>query len=351
MKKYKSYFLQSNKLSGFFLVMLSIVAFSCSKKNYSQQTSYQFKSISGRPDYSDLNYWAAHPWKKDLSDSVPKPLRKNYVKDSAVDVFFIYPTTLTAAADTQWNAAIDDAVINAKTDHSPILYQASAFNEYRVFAPRYRQAHYRAFFTKEAVTSSYFETAYTDIKNAFIYYLEHYNNGRPFIIASHSQGTLHAARLLKELVEDKPLYNKLICAYLIGMPINENYFIRLPPCKDSTATGCFVSWRSFEEGYEGTYFVTQETKKSIVVNPLTWTMDTTYASRSLNKGGVLLKFNKIVKKVASAQVHKNILWVSKPHIFGKMFITTKNFHVGDINLFYINIRENVSTRVGAFWKQ
>ena len=208
----------------------------------------------------------------------------------------------------------------------------------------------KLFFTKEGITAPCFDTAYADVKNAFIYYLEHYNNGRPFIIAAHSQGTVHAARLLKELIENKPIYNKLVCAYLIRMPINDNYFSTLPPCKDTAATGCFVSWRSFEEGYEGTYFVTQETKKSIVVNPLTWAMDTIYASRSLNKGGVLLKFNKVVKKVTSAQIHKNILWVSKPHIFGKMFITTKNFHVGDINLFYMNIRENLRTSIAAFWK-
>ena len=42
---------------------------------------------------------------------------------------------------------------------------------------------------------------------------------------------------------------------------------------------------------------------------------------------------------------------SKPDIAGKIFFTKKNFHVGDINLFYINIRQNVRTRINAFLKK
>ena len=352
MKKYKSYFLSPTNLQPFLLILLFFTTYSCSKKNYSYLPAYQFKSADGRPDYSDLHYWAAHPWKSDPSDSVPQPLRANYVQDSTVDVFFIYPTTLTSGKDTCWNATIDDAELNAKTDYSTILYQASVFNEQcRVFSPRYRQAHYRAFFTEDSIATPYFDTAYADVKNAFIYYLERFNNGRPFIIASHSQGTKHAGRLLKEFVEGKNLYNRFVCAYLIGMPIPADYFTVLKPCKDSTATGCYVGWRAFKKDFEGPEFILEEKFKSVVINPLTWTSDETYAPSSLNKGGILLKFNKLIPHVVSAQVHKNILWTSKPKFFGNVFLTSKNYHVGDINLFYMNIRENVRTRIGAFWKQ
>ena len=111
-----------------------------------------------------------------------------------------------------WNADIDDVALNKKTDNTTILYQASVFNEdCRVFAPRYRQANFNAFFTNnKVVTDKAFELAYEDIKTAFEYYLEHYNQGRPIIIASHSQGTLHAGRLLKEYFEGKPLQKKFI---------------------------------------------------------------------------------------------------------------------------------------------
>ncbi|GAB2840770.1 DUF3089 domain-containing protein [Ferruginibacter profundus] len=349
MKNYKTSFLFSIKISAF---LLCIILVSCTKKNYPAITNHQSYTATNKPDYSDLYYWAAHPWKKDASDSVPKPLRSSYHPDSSVDVFFLHPTTLTNYNDQRWNAPIDDSVINSKTDRSTILYQASVFNEQcRVFAPRYRQAHIKAFFIASKESEKYFDTAYEDIKAAFIYYLENFNGGRPIIIASHSQGTKHAARLLKEFFEDKPLQHKLVCAYIPGLAVPENYFSSIPPCKDSTSTGCFVSWRTFKRGYTEPDFVAKENFKAVVINPLTWTSDTALVPAKKNSGGVLLKFNKIVPHVVNANIYRNVLWTSKPNVAGKLFFTKKNYHAGDINLFYMNIRQNIKTRIAAFWKQ
>lgn len=352
MKNYKTYWLQRSIGVNFLWLAALVFITSCSKKNYALLPEYQFKSEDIKPDYGNLNYWAAHPWKKDLSDSVPKPLRKNYKKDSTADVFFIHPTTLTAKEDERWNAPIDDAIINAKTDYGTILYQASVFNEQcRVFAPRYRQAHIKAFFAGEKEVAPYFEMAYEDVKAAFEYYLKYYNTGRPIIIASHSQGTKHAASLLKEYFEGKPLQNKLVCAYIIGLPVPDNYFTAIPACKDANSTGCIISWRTFKSGYIEPNFVAKENFKAIVVNPLSWTTDSVHISSSNNNGGVLFKFNKIIPHVVDAQIHNNVLWTSKPNMFGKIFFRKKNFHVGDINLFYMNIRENVKHRIEIYWKR
>ncbi|MBS1509341.1 MAG: DUF3089 domain-containing protein [Bacteroidetes bacterium] len=304
------------------------------------------------PDYNNLYYWAAHPWKKDASDSIPKELRINYHPDSTADVFFIHPTTLTGKNDYRWNAPVNDSVINRKTDKSTILYQASVFNEScRVFAPRYRQANLKAFFINQDSAAPYFDTAYTDIKNAFLFYLQHYNNGRPIIIAAHSQGTKHAARLLKEFFENKPLQQQLVCVYLIGLPVPADYFTSLTSCKDSLSTGCIISWRTFKRGYTEPYFVAKEQFKAIVVNPLSWTTDTLFEPASKNTGGVLLKFNKIIPHVVNANIHGNVLWVSKPKFFGNIFFTKKNYHIGDINLFYMNIRQNIKARIVSFLKK
>jgi len=308
MKNYKTYCLLRTIALNFLFILLVIALFSCSKKNYSFGGEYQFKSIDKRPDYSNLNYLASHPWKKDPGDSVPKPLRSMYTSDSAVDVFFIHPTTLTSKKDKRWNADIDDAKINAKTDYSTILYQASVFNEQcRVFAPRYRQAHIKAFYIPKNEAVNYFDTAYEDIKTAFLFYLKNLNNGRPIIIASHSQGTQHAGRILMDFFENKMLQKKLVCAYIIGLPVSENYFAAIQPCKDSTTTGCFVSWRTYKRGYTEPNFVAKENYKVVVVNPLTWTSDTALISSSQNTGGVLLKFNKIVPHVVNANIHNNVL--------------------------------------------
>ncbi|HYM93290.1 MAG TPA: DUF3089 domain-containing protein, partial [Chitinophagaceae bacterium] len=208
----------------FFSPFLIFFAFFCSCNKYAAlESQYHFKSKTGKPDYSNLNYWAAHPYKHDPSDSIPKPLRNDW-KDSSADVFFLHPTTYTRKKwkePKKLNADIDDPYINAKTDYSTILYQASVFNDQcRVFAPRYRQVHLNMFYTKnEHKADSAFEIAYQDIKTAFEYYLQHWNNGRPIIIASHSQGSKLAERLLKDFFENKALQNQLVVAYIIGWPV------------------------------------------------------------------------------------------------------------------------------------
>ncbi len=339
------------KIFNLFLFICLITLFSCSKKNYINKQMYSFKSIDGKPDYANQNYWAAHPWKWDPSDSLPAQNIKEILKDSIVDIFFIHPTTFTDNEDESWNAAIDDSILNIKTDYSAILYQASAFNENsRVFAPRYRQAHLRTFYTDNKFQAGVaFEKAYTDVKQAFNYYLKNYNAGRPIVIASHSQGTIHAGRILKEFFEDKPLQKQLICAYVIGMPIPDNYLTIIKPCRDSLATGCFVGWRTFEKGYIDTNYVSKEKFKSIVVNPLSWRLDSVYAPATLNLGGVLKNFNKVKPNAVDAQIHGNILWASKPKFFGSIFLREKNYHVGDINLFYENIRVNLRARVKNYF--
>lgn len=336
-----------------FSIGIALLLFSCSQQHFPYRPGYNFKSEDSKPDYSLLDYWAAHPWKWDPSDSIPRPLRKDHRPDTAVDVFFIHPTTFTDHSNDNWNAAIDDSVLNAKTDFTTILYQASVFNEQsRVFAPRYRQAHLKAFYNDDKQKDSLaFDLAYSDVKNAFEYYLKRYNNGRPIIIASHSQGTLHAGKLLKAFFEESPLRNRLVCAYIIGMPIPDTYFSRLQPCKDSLSTGCFVGWRTVKRNYTDTFFLSKEKFKSFVTNPLTWTLTEEYAPATLNTGAVLANFSKLNHAVVDAQVHENVLWTCKPRFFGNIFLTKKNYHIGDINLFYTNIRNNVKTRIRMFWKQ
>ena len=351
MKIYKTYSLFSIKPVLLFWFFCFYILSSCSHKNFSSSSYYTFKSVSGKPDYTNLDYWAAHPYKLDPSDSVPLPLKNTLAADSGIDVFFLYPTSYTDNSAIAWNASIDDPEINAKTDYSSILYQASVFNvQCRIFSPRYRQAHIRAFYVPDSVSKPYFDLAFEDIKAAFEEYLKSYNKGRPIIIASHSQGTLHAGRLLREFFDNKPLQKQLVCAYLIGMPVPLSYFSSLKPCKDSSSTGCLISWRSFKSGYSGDSVIIKEKAEMIVVNPLSWTTDNAFVPAMINKGGVLRKFNRLVPHVVSAQVHHNILWTSKPDMPGKILLTTKNYHVGDINLFYLNIRENLTTRIRSYKK-
>lgn len=331
-----------------FSLSLLITFNSCSPNYHKYTRLYSFETKNSTPDYSLLQYWAAHPLKKDPSDSVPAPLL-NEPRDSSIDVFFIHPTTYTQELTDGWNADINNTYINAKTDYSSILYQASVFNGVaRIYAPRYRQAHLSAFFTTDTTSAKQaFNVAYMDVRNAFKYYLENYNHGRPFIIAAHSQGTKHAALLIKEMIEGTALQHKMVIAYLIGMPIPSDYFTSLPPCKDSLQTGCVVSWRTFRNNYLPGY-VKKESFSVVVTNPLTWRSNNDLAPRTLNQGAVLYKFNSIFPSTNSAIIHNNVLWVSRPKFPGSFLYLSKNYHPGDINLFYMNIRRNLAGRIFAY---
>lgn len=338
--------------SVLFAAVFAMLLMSCADKYKAFQSNYIFTSKDGKPDYKDLDYWAAHPGKWDPSDSIPKPLRNEW-RDSSVDVFFLHPTTYTSIKKKKGqNALIDDPYLNAKTDYSTILYQASVFNQQcRVFAPRYRQAHIQAFFmTDKEKAGEAFSLAYEDLKTAFEYYLQHWNNGRPIIIASHSQGSLLAERLLKEFFEGKPLQQKLVAAYVIGWPVPKEYFSELKMCTDSLQTGCLCSWRTFRRNYVPLWLL-NEKGNSFVTNPLTWTTDNSFVSRKNNKGSVLKDFNKIYQHTTDAQIANGLLYTRKPKFPWSFLFITKNYHVGDINLYYINLRENISRRIAMYWKK
>lgn len=342
---------------GFFwsLCFISILLGSCSTSYRTHINDYarELPAADSLPNYADLRFWAAHPLKQDPSDSISTPLR-NHKNERLADVFFIHPTTFTDRnlRGIVWNASINDADINAKTDYTSILYQASVFNgSTNVYAPRYRQAHIYSFYsTDTANAQAALEQAYGDIKTAFLYYLQHHNQNRPIILASHSQGTLHAGRLLKEFFENKPLKEQLVCAYIVGLTVPKNYFAELTPCTDPTDTQCFVTWRTFREGFLPDY-VKKENGNSWCVNPLSWSLSDSAISRKENKGAVLFKFNKPYQYTNGAQIVNGALWINKPKFPFGLFLNSKNYHAGDFNLFYYSVRENVSQRINSYLQQ
>lgn len=327
-------------------LLLILLLTACSRKT---APTHKVPEAGGVTGYDRESNWAALPQLDDLSDEVPGPLQAAYQKDTSVDVFFIHPTTFTGKFDGRWNASVEDADLNRKTDESTIHLQASVFNEYNVYAPRYRQAQIFSFFTEDTIARNVaVQKAYEDVRLAFIYYLKNWNKGKPIILASHSQGSHHAKLLLREFFEGKPLQHQLVASYLLGLQVEPDYFKGIPVCKDSTQTGCFVTWRTFRNGYEPPY--ASAFRESVVVNPLNWKADTSYAPITLHKGAVLRNFNKMFYGISDAQVYKDLLWVSRPSFPGSRLIRSKNYHIGDINLFYLNIRENLNARVREYKK-
>jgi hypothetical protein len=296
-------------------------------------------------DYSIPENWAALPYVLDNADWTPEGMQ-NKQDSAAADVFYIHPTTNLTGI--KGNASIDNRVINNQTDDLPLKYQASVFNgSCKVYAPRYRQAALNNFFSKNTERSKEaFDLAYADVKAAFEYYLEHYNTGRPIVIAGHSQGTMHAQRLLREFFDGKPLQEKLVTAYLIGYPVRENQFQFLKVSETPEAPGGFISYNTF--GMDAKIDWLTEYTNAVVVNPLSWTRDRAFVSATHNLGSLSKKSDKIYTALCGAKCGNGVLEIQKPQEGGFVSMGFKNYHLYDYNLFYVNIRENVALRIKKY---
>ncbi len=332
-------------------MLLLLSCCSCSADRYILETRFSDCPVPPPPDYRTADAWASLPFKKDPADSVAGKNNSNGEALSIADVFFIHPTIFTYKPTSayQWNGDVNDPVLNKEADESTILYQASVFNgSCRVFAPRYRQAHISAFYKDDATDGKKaLDIAYADVSTAFAYYLAHYNNGRPVIIAAHSQGTLHALHLLQDYFTDDSLKKRLVVAYLVRMPINPDSLPFLQPCQTPDQTGCYCTWSTYARNYYPPYY-NNGLSHAICTNPLSWKTDSAFCGANLNEGGILRNFEKVYPQLCNAQVHDGMLWIDKPDFRGSRLLNIKNYHVADYNLFYFNIRRNVKQRIESF---
>ena len=176
-------------------VLLLIFLTGC--KSIVETQRFQLENSPKKPDYNLSSSWAVLPTKY---SSVFQEYASKEIDTLQADVFYVYPTLNLEKEDIRWNVPIDDAIQNEKVLEKAVLMQASALaTSGKVYTPFYRQAHIRSYKMYKVGGKEALELAYEDVKNSFEVYLEKYNNGRPIIILSHSQGTTHALRLLADL--------------------------------------------------------------------------------------------------------------------------------------------------------
>lgn len=312
-----------------------------------QTMKFDKKMVPVKPNYSESKSWAVLPGEyPDLLQNFKK-LENN----KKADVFYIYPTLLSDKRIKDWNANIWSPSIREDVQQFAVKNQGSAWlNAGDLYVPFYRQVHYRIFVKDYgASAASAWEIAYSDVKSAFQYYLKYYNKGKPIIIASHSQGSMHAKRLIKEFFDQKPLQEKLIAAYLIGTRIFPDEFESIQPMETSDAVGGFVSWNAYKinklpKNYIDWY------KGGVTTNPISWDLQ---KSSQLNEHkGILNKDMNIYPKSLRVEVNDGILWTSLPYVPRRFLLSLiHNYHFADINLFWKDIELNAITRVDAWYKK
>jgi hypothetical protein len=300
--------------------------------------------LSQKIDYSDLSNWAVH---QNKIPAVLLPYINDTTNFSKADVFYVYPTLFLDKKDERWNIPIDDSILRKKVIENAIRFQASAWVETgRMFVPFYRQAHIRSYRNIENGGREALLFAYEDVKAAFEYYLEHFNNGKPIILAGHSQGSTHLTLLLKDYFDGKALQKQLVAAYLPGIGLKTNEFEKIPLLTAPEQTGGFVSWNTFKrkvnkEKFEMWY------KGKAVVNPVTWNLDK-IAERKKHKG-FLFSNNKMYSKSFSTHVIDGAIWITTPHFpYRSMAWTMDDYHIGDVNLFWADVKFNSKLRLIEF---
>jgi hypothetical protein len=322
------------------------------------------------PDYSNDNNWAALPDRDDSADVVPEGVAAGNVDEREVDAFFIHPTTYYGRT---WNSPIDDAPTRSRTDESTIRMQASAFNGCcRVYAPRYRQATLYAFIGGGTDEEQSTALAYEDVRAAFDEFLKRVD-GRPFVIASHSQGSRYALWLLEDRIDTTVLRQRLVAAYVVGYAIPNEWFERrlksIRPCKASNDYGCVLSWNTWAEGAMpvraaevrhryGTTWEANGDKPVVCTNPLAWSSDA--ADASSNLGGWLYPADGPAPApqpaLTGARCESGALYVAPPEddMWKRAVLPGGNYHNYDYQLFYMNVRDNAVERAASFmarWRQ
>ena len=250
------------------------------------------------------------------------------------------------------------------------LTQASVFEEStNVFVPYYRQAGLKlevdAWKKTGDMRTALTGTPYTDVTAALDYYFQHYNNGRPFIIAGHSQGSAMTSLVLQKYFKEHPDYYKhMVAAYAIGYAITKDDLEANPHLKFATGetdTGVIVSWNT-----EGKKSVDEDASNlvllpnAISINPLNWKLDDMYAPATENLGSLVVDAANQTLKIdnvgADAQVvpSRGVIvtnGVADHSDFPEMFIGIfgpATFHNEDYTFFYNNIKDNVAKRIAAY---
>ena len=318
------------------------------------------------PNYARVSSWAAYPGTPSHADDLPQGITRG--ADAGADVFFIHPTTYLTM--TVGNAPFDaGGETGVRVEAGVLKFQASVFNGCcRIFAPRYRQASLRAITSNSDEGYAAAELAYGDVARAFDAFLK-VNNGRPFILASHSQGSIHALRLLQQRIIGTPLQSRLVAAYIVGtaLPMQIEK-LGLPLCRSATATRCVITWNTVRSGHDdrrrkndaviwwqGRYQPIGG-RALVCVNPLDWRVDGA-ADATANLGAVYSDgrgrpIPAPVVGLTGAQCEDGLLGVSIPfgerRHFSDLLSLAGIDHDFDYSYFYMNIRANALERVRAF---
>ena len=226
------------------------------------------------------------------------------------------------------------------------------------YCPYYRQITMESWMTDPEETERRYAAAYDDIEKAFDYYMTHLNEGRPFMLAGHSQGAKTVVELLKHKLSQEQ-QGRMVAAYVFGFPILGEELEQYPAlrtARDSVDTGVIISFNSVAFPAAASPLFAGNT---VCINPLNWSTDTAYAPASRNLGSVFFngETSDTLRQQAGARIdlaiHSLIVDGLNPEDYYIPSISTLfpkgNYHVQEINLYFLNVQKNIGQRVRSYF--
>ena len=274
--------------------------------------------------------------------------------EKEADCFLICPTVYVTRGKGK-NMSVNDPTVKPSFVSAVNAQKALYSDSCAIYAPFYSQASIEVYGLPEAEAESFFETAYADIENAFIHFLNSVKSNRPFVLAGFSQGADMCIRLLKEHGNDPEVKKRLVACYAIGWCITDEEISKYPHLKTARGeddTGVIIVYDCEAEDVKSS-LVVPEGKRSRSINPLNWKTDPTPADRSLNKGSLMNdgseKANLTGCYIDPERGTLKVTDVSKgDYPPGPSCFSEGEFHIYDYRFFYRNLKENVAVRLKAF---
>ena len=230
----------------------------------------------------------------------------------------------------------------------------------RVYAPFYRQTCLSVYYRPDAERGQYLAFSYKDVEAAFLYYLEHENQGRPFILAGFSQGSDLALRLMQKHFDDETLQSQLVAAYLIGWRIVEEDLRDFPHLKMAEGeldTGVIVSFNSEADFVTGSIIV-PEGGYTYGINPLNWKTDDTLATKEENPGYCTLTMSGVAREpipyITGCYRDQERGTIIPVDITPEEYPPKEDlfvegcYHDYELNLYHVSVRENVKNRTEQY---
>ncbi|WP_163341136.1 DUF3089 domain-containing protein [Desulfopila sp. IMCC35008] len=273
---------------------------------------------------------------------------------ASVDVFFVYPTVLFNDKDWMMDTTIPDMRAAAM---EMVNTQASVFEgKANIYAPMYRQMNLAGLGLSDADAAPLQKIVHDDIWRALSYYLKYENNGRPFFLAGHSQGSMILTDLLLEHWGSTGNEKRLIAALLPGWSLTPTELAANPyvhMCESSDQTGCVIFYNTMAAGRQSAAPTLK--KGALAVNPLSWTTDSVFVPAKKNIGSVFFDTTGTATTYphfTSAQIVDGGLIVQPENID---LVTVQGghfpegvYHAFDYSLFFKNLKANIAERIDAY---